>query len=192
MVRRYSRAAAARPSAVVPNIHRLVGRHLLRRGPGLQEFPGRLELGIVSLRPTGSRLQGNDRTKNGPSVGDQLRPSLNAGRGFANAITRFFRRSTRVPTKRPAQKDCRFRRVRCLPTAFRCHSPLAETSARPVRKSIEIINTHRPSKRAHFAARPLPPIADISPGRQSVGQAAQLCLGRRCAGDDAGNNSDRR
>jgi hypothetical protein len=23
-----------------------------------------------------------------------------------------------VPTKRPAQKDCRFRKVRCLPTAF--------------------------------------------------------------------------
>jgi hypothetical protein len=36
--------------------------------------------------------------------------------------------------------------------------------------------THRPSKRPHFAARPLPPSADIGPGVQSVGQAAQFCL----------------
>ena len=28
------------------------------------------------------------------------------------------------------------------------------------------------------AARPLPPSADIGPGGQSVGQAAQFCLGR--------------
>ena len=31
------------------------------------------------------------------------------------------------------------------------------------------------------AARPLPPSADIGPGGQSVGQAAQFCLGRRVA-----------
>jgi hypothetical protein len=31
------------------------------------------------------------------------------------------------------------------------------------------------------AARPLPPSADIGPGGQSVGQAAQFCLGRRAA-----------
>ena len=37
--------------------------------------------------------------------------------------------------------------------------------------------THRPSKRPHFAARPLPPSADIGPGGQFVGQAAQFCLG---------------
>ena len=55
---------------------------------GLQCFPGRLELGIVSLRPTGSRLQKNDRTKNGPSVVDQLRPSLNAGRGSQSTVRR--------------------------------------------------------------------------------------------------------
>ena len=35
--------------------------------------------------------------------------------------------------------------------------------------------THRPSKRPHFAARPLPPNADIGPGGQSVGQAAKSC-----------------
>jgi hypothetical protein len=59
---------------------------------------------------------------------------------------------------------------------------IAETSARPVRKSsslVEIINTHRPSKRPHFAARPLPPRADIGPGGQSVGQAAQFCLAQQ-------------
>jgi hypothetical protein len=34
-------------SAVVPDVHRLVGRfELLRRGPGLQGFPGRLEFGL--------------------------------------------------------------------------------------------------------------------------------------------------
>jgi hypothetical protein len=67
---------------VVPNFQCLAGcRDQRRRGAGLQGFPGRLELGIVSLRPIASRLQGNDRTKNGPSVGDQLRPSLHAGRG---------------------------------------------------------------------------------------------------------------
>jgi hypothetical protein len=33
-----------------------------------------------------------------------------------------------------------------------------------------------PSKRPHFAARPLPPSADIGPGGQSVGQAAQFCF----------------
>ena len=32
------------------------------------------------------------------------------------------------------------------------------------------------------AARPLPPSADIGPGGQSVGQAAQFCLARRLAG----------
>ena len=31
------------------------------------------------------------------------------------------------------------------------------------------------------AARPLPPSADIGPGGQSVGQAAQFCLGEHCA-----------
>ncbi len=32
------------------------------------------------------------------------------------------------------------------------------------------------------AARPLPPSAAIGPGGQSVGQAAQFCLGRRTLG----------
>ena len=73
-------ARRVHPSVAVPNVHVAVGgREMLRRGPGLQVFPRRLI--IVSLRPTGSRLQENDCTKNGPSVGDQLRPSLNAGRG---------------------------------------------------------------------------------------------------------------
>jgi hypothetical protein len=58
-----------------------------------------------------------------------------------------------MPTKRPAQKDCRFKRVRCLPTAFRCHSPLAETSARPVSEE-QLSHTdytiQRASKRPHF------------------------------------------
>src|SRR6185295_14218834 len=31
------------------------------------------------------------------------------------------------------------------------------------------------------AARPLPPSADIGPGGQPIGQAAQFCLGRRVA-----------
>ena len=55
---------------------------------------------------------------------------------------------------------------------------IAETSARPVRKRsslVEIYMTHGPSKRPHFAARTLPPRADIGPGGQSVGQAAQFC-----------------
>ena len=35
-----------------------------------------------------------------------------------------------------------------------------------------------PSKRPHFAARPLPPSADIGPGGQSVGQAGAILLRR--------------
>jgi hypothetical protein len=59
----------------------------------------------------------------------------------------------RMPTKRPAQKDCRFKRVRCPPTAVSAaHSPRTETSARPASKSSsrEDYAISRPSERPHI------------------------------------------
>ena len=77
--------------------------------------------------------------------------SIGTGRAQSSAIPR--PRALRMPTKRPAQKGCRFKRVRCLPMAFRCHSPLAETSARPVSEEQlcqRDYTIQRASKRPHF------------------------------------------
>ena len=72
------------PSAVVPNVHRLVGRReLLRRGPGLQGFPGRLELRLgrveVLDEPMGSSpgrwtLMLQSQTRGMRSVARRIRP----------------------------------------------------------------------------------------------------------------------
>jgi len=61
-------------------------------------------------------------------------------------------RALRMPTKRPAQKDCRFKSSMPADGVTRCHSPQTETSARPVSKSSfkEDYMISRPPKRPSY------------------------------------------
>ena len=78
--------------------------------------------------------------------------------------------------RRVIERRCRVLFIRVCLTGLPhvCCGPNSRRRSRRARKS----QVGRTRTSSLGAARPLPPSADIGPGGQSVGQAAQFCLGR--------------